>query len=117
MNPDPVVRDLRGLLQQQLARCQCGICLDTVQNPVIACPSLHLFCKSCIKTWHKRSKQCPTCRQRCSVLHLPANRLPDTGAHPVVTNTLFRRDLAMMLCGSAVTVVVLALQSYFNSNN
>ncbi|TNV81919.1 hypothetical protein FGO68_gene5011 [Halteria grandinella] len=39
----------------------CSICLDVAVQPYsLECE--HSFCKECIKGWHQRSQECPTCR-------------------------------------------------------
>jgi len=46
---------------------KCAICFRPFDFPVCNPQCGHTFCQECIKTWHKNSSICPTCRQRAYI--------------------------------------------------
>ena len=40
----------------------CAICMQLLENPVIACDEGHTFCYGCLDDALKRDDRCPTCR-------------------------------------------------------
>jgi hypothetical protein len=46
---------------------KCSICFQAFCSPVCNPQCGHTFCQQCIKTWHKNSSICPTCRQRAYI--------------------------------------------------
>mmetsp|Transcript_10633 Transcript_10633/g.20834 ORF Transcript_10633/g.20834 Transcript_10633/m.20834 type:complete len:201 (+) Transcript_10633:100-702(+) len=55
----------------------CGICRNTMKNPVTCCSNGHSFCEGCIRNWQKRANTCPVCRSELKAL-VPNHALRDT---------------------------------------
>jgi hypothetical protein len=71
---------------------KCAICFRPFDLPVCNPQCRHTFCQECIKTWHKNSSICPTCRQR---VYIKSYRPVKTRA---VLNQLSRLHLKCNLC-------------------
>ena len=57
----------------------CSICLNDMKGGlVLQTPCKHSFCSMCIKEWLKVSRQCPLCRQPCTVQDLLMELKPHT---------------------------------------
>jgi E3 ubiquitin-protein ligase CHFR len=41
---------------------KCQICMEFIFQPICLYPCLHSFCGGCYTDWHKRAKDCPSCR-------------------------------------------------------
>ena len=64
-SPDSLPSDAQGASAQGiLARLQCAICLQTLNNPH-SLPCTHTFCYDCINQWARQaqSTHCPLCKQ------------------------------------------------------
>jgi hypothetical protein len=64
-SPDSLPSDAQGACAQGiLARLQCAICLQTLNNPH-SLPCTHTFCYDCINQWARQaqSTHCPLCKQ------------------------------------------------------
>lgn len=60
-----------------LEQVKCGICLDTMKNPILITSCQHRFCEACINRLLASSKNaiCPMCREPCKKTNCFPDRL------------------------------------------
>ncbi|QDZ23762.1 FHA domain-containing protein [Chloropicon primus] len=54
------------VLDQVEENFTCIICQDFLVGAQCVVPCGHMFCRSCLGPWLKRTRTCPICRQKCS---------------------------------------------------
>lgn len=67
-NPSPRVHVSELVIREAISKQQaCPITLEplNVETSVCVAPCYHVFQKSAIHEWHKKSTLCPQCRERC----------------------------------------------------
>ena len=46
---------------------ECPICFENITFPSCIKPCNHMFCNKCIVKWMKKHKNCPLCRELCTL--------------------------------------------------
>ncbi|KAJ3279507.1 hypothetical protein HK104_001412 [Borealophlyctis nickersoniae] len=66
--PDAQSKKQKVAVDDMEENMMCNICHDVLYKAVSAVPCMHTFCGGCYSDWMERSKECPQCRTKITVV-------------------------------------------------